>query len=111
MQDETGQELITIDQFRREYFARGARPSRADVRRWATTGTAEGARLRAHCIDGRVYVTRAAGAAFIDATQAAAPAIVAQDYSQAAQAQRLRAAAAELRKRGITIDFDASKKF
>lgn len=104
MQDETGQELITIDQFRREYFARGARPSRADVRRWATAGTAEGARLSAHVIDGRVYVTRAAGAAFIAMTQTAAPAIVAQDYAQGAQVQRLRAAAAELRKRGISIN-------
>lgn len=105
MQDENGQELITIDQFRREYFARGARPSRADVRRWATTGTAEGARLRAHCIDGRVYVTRADGAAFIALTQTAAPEDAALDYSLSTQAQRFRAAAAELRKRGISIDF------
>lgn len=52
---------VTLDAFRREYFAAGSRPRRADVKTWVDEG-----RLRAIELDGRVYVREDDAEAFLN---------------------------------------------
>ena len=58
---------ITVDEFRRRYFFVDNRPTRASVRRWIESGTAEGRILPAYLIDGKYYIQIAAAETFIAA--------------------------------------------
>lgn len=58
---------ITVDEFRRRYFFQDNRPTRASVKRWIETGTAEGEILQGYLIDGKYYLTITAAERFIDA--------------------------------------------
>lgn len=58
---------ITVDEFRRRYFFVDNRPTRASVRRWIESGTAEGRVLPAYLIDGKYYIQIAAAETFIAA--------------------------------------------
>lgn len=49
--EENRQRYMTLDAFRREFFAPGSRPTRASVRQWVDDGKIPAVRL-----DGRLYV-------------------------------------------------------
>lgn len=57
---------ITVDEFRRRYFFVDNRPTRASVKRWIESGTAEGKILQGYLIDGKYYITITAAERFID---------------------------------------------
>ena len=48
--------LLTIDEFRRQYFTPNARPTRARVRSWIVAGTRDGVFLPGFVLEGRYFV-------------------------------------------------------
>lgn len=48
--------LLTIDEFRRQYFTPCARPTRARVRSWIVAGTRDGVFLPGFALEGRYFV-------------------------------------------------------
>ena len=47
--------LLTIDEFRRQYFTPCARPTRARVRSWIVVGTRDGVFLPGFALEGRYF--------------------------------------------------------
>lgn len=62
-------QYMTLDAFRRGFFAKGSRPSRAQARRWIEQGRLDGVE-----IDGRVYVTQSSAQVFFTRAQIKKPA-------------------------------------
>lgn len=48
--------LLTIDEFRRQYFTQTARPTRARVRSWIVVGTRDGVFLPGFALEGRYFI-------------------------------------------------------
>lgn len=63
--------LLTIDEFRRRYFSKTARPSRRVVRGWISFGTSEGVRLRGYRLDSTFFVDAEGVAEFLELTRLA----------------------------------------
>ena len=51
-----GLRLLTVDEFRRQFFSEQARPTRARVRNWIANGTADGVFLAGFEIEGSYFV-------------------------------------------------------
>lgn len=62
---ETSGKYLTVNAFRREFFAVGSRPRRVDVLRWIDAGA-----LPAVEIDGRLYIRDDAAEAFFKSSTA-----------------------------------------
>lgn len=48
--------LLTVDEFRRQYFTPCARPTRARVRSWIVVGTRDGVFLPGFVLEGRYFI-------------------------------------------------------
>lgn len=67
---ETSGKYLTVNAFRREFFAVGSRPRRVDVLRWIDAGA-----LPAVMIDGAVYIKDDDAVAFFNASTATVKAV------------------------------------
>ena len=94
--NETRPRFLTIDAFRRGYFAPGSRPRRCDVRGWIDEG-----RLPAIQLDGRVYVREDDVKAFFAGARIQDHAAEKASAAVKARAARIQAARATLAQFGL----------
>jgi len=87
---------LTLEAFRREFFAVGSRPRRADVKTWVDDG-----RLRAIEIDGRVYVREDDAQAFLDGSRVVDHVAERVKNATRERAERIKAARATLARFGL----------
>ena len=91
-------QYMTIDAFRRDFFAPGSRPTRASVRNWIDEG-----KLPAIKLDGRVYVRQDHAEAFIAGARIEDHAVERAKESMRAWNERQEAAKRTLREFGFKI--------
>lgn len=89
-------QYMTIDAFRRDFFAPGSRPRRCDVRGWIDEG-----RLPAIQLDGRVYVREDDVQAFFTGARVQDHAAEKASAAVKARAARIQAARATLTQFGL----------